>query len=153
MSSNQLTFHIKRARTLAFNIVTGTTVNGNTDGSGTLNVLSLIGTTTPYTPAFKAQVREIRVSLNGNLTTATAVRFFKSTSPTAPTAANTVYLGNDILLPVTTFAATTSYTPSFLAFEDNQFMLDSGEYLYCTIAATITNGADAMAFIDTFDEA
>jgi len=151
MPLNQLTYHVKRARTLAFNIVTGTAVNTNTDASGTLNRIDLLGTSTAYTPTDKAQIREIRVSLNGNLAAATAIRFFKSTSPTAPTAANTVFLF-DTVMPVTTFASTTSYNPNIIPFEDNQLMLDAGEYLYCAITATITNGADVIVSIDSFDE-
>jgi len=151
MALNQLTYHVKGVKTGAFNIVTGTTVNTNLDGTGTLNLITELGTATALTPGFKGQVREIRVSLTGNLATATAIRFFKSTSPTAPTASNTVFLF-DILMPVTTIAATTSYTPTVLTFEPNSFMLNAGEYIYCAIAATITNGADVIMIVDLFDE-
>ena len=151
MPLNQLTYHVKGVKTGAFNIVTGTTVNTNLDGTGTLNLITNLGTATALQVTDKGQIREVRISLNGNLATATSVRFFKSTSSTAPTASNTVFLF-DMLLPVTTFAVTTSYTPSVLSFEPNQFQLGAGEFLYCAVGATITNGADVIVILETFDE-
>lgn len=151
MALNQLTYHVKGVKTGHFNIVTGTTVNTNLDGSGTLNLITNLGTATALSVTDKGQVREVRISLNGDLATATAVRFFKSTSSTAPTTSNTCYLF-DILLPVTTFAATTAYTPSSRTFDVGEFMLGAGEYLYCAVTATITNGADVIVSLDSFDE-
>jgi hypothetical protein len=152
MALNQLTYHVKGVKTGHFNITSGTTINTNTDGTGTLNRINFLGTSTAFATTDKMQIRKITVALNGNLATATAIRFFKSTSDTAPSATNTVYLGNDILLPVTTFAATTAYSASVLNFSANQFVLGPGEYLYCTVTATITNGADVIVEGDDFAE-
>jgi hypothetical protein len=151
MALNQSTYHVKGVKTGAFNIVTGTTVNTNLDGTGALNLITNLGSATALSVTDKGQVREIRVSLNGNLATATSVRFFKSTSSTAPTASNTVFLF-DVLLPATTFTTTTSYSPTVLTFAPNQFQLGPNEFLFCAVSSPITNGADVIVILETFDE-
>jgi hypothetical protein len=151
MALNQIAYPVKSYKSGHFNIVTGTTINTNLDGTGALNLITEQGSATPLAVTDRGDIRKVQISLNGNLATATAVRFFRSTSPTAPTASNTVYLF-DLLLPVTTFATTTAYTPTVVTFEGGEFPLGAGEYLYCAVTATITNGADVIVNLNKYDE-
>jgi hypothetical protein len=151
MSLNQIAYPVKNYKSGHFNIVAGTTVNTNLDGSGSLNLIVEQGTSTALSVTDRGDIRKVQISLNGNLAAVTAVRFFRSTSPTTPTSANTVYLF-DLLLPVTTFATTTQYIPTFVEFEAGAFPLGAGEYLYCAVTSTITNGADVIVHLNKYDE-
>ena len=151
MALNQIAYPVKGYKSGHFNIVTGTTINDNRDGSGTLNLITEQGTSVALAVTDRGDIRKIQISLNGNLAAATAIRFFRSTSSTAPTTANTVYLF-DLLLPITTFATTTQYIPTIIEFEPGAFPITSGEFLYCAVTTAVANGADVIVHLNKYDE-
>ena len=64
MALNQIAYPVKSYKSGHFNIVTGTTINDNRDGSGTLNLITEQGTSTALTVTDRGDIRKIQISLN-----------------------------------------------------------------------------------------
>lgn len=141
MAKNQIAYPVNNARIGVNRIITGTTLNTNMDGSGTLTWINDIKLGTPLTSTEQMQIRKIKIALTGNLATVTTIRFFISTVTTGNSASNTWYSGIEILLPVTTFATTTEYSPVQKTYAEGEFLLPTGCYLCYAVTTAVANGA------------
>jgi hypothetical protein len=150
MALNQIAYPVKNARLGVNRILTGTTLNTNTDGSGTLTWVNDISLGTAMTSTDKLQIRKISISLTGNLATATTIRFFISTVTTGNSSSNTWYIGKEILLPVTTLATTTENTATAKTFDLGELILPANCYLCYAVTTAVTNGAVVLVEADDF---